>query len=254
MANAADLRARFHELTAQKAELEARIEAAAARLNAPGGPGTTQPLVDREGFPRADVGDLCAARRDRHDLSCWTNDHKALMREIEGVVHALMGEGGGGGGGGDGRREEKEEEEDAAMGEAAAAATAAAAGAAAAPAPAAAPATLPPFAAVGDVMPCSPAAAAGMQVGDLVLRLAGVDATAAPAAAAAGAAATPATSPSLLERVAAALAASEGRSCACLVLREGRGVSLELTPRQWAGRGLLGCHLRPLALPASGAA
>jgi 26S proteasome non-ATPase regulatory subunit 9 len=230
------LRARFRELTAQKAELEARIEAAAARLNAPGGPGLTAPLVDREGFPRADVGDLAAARRDRHDLACWTNDHKALMKEVEEVVHALMAAGSGGGG---------EKEEDEPMGEAAAPAPAAAA-----PAPAAAPSvptttTLPPFASVGDVAPCSPAAAAGMQVGDLILRLAGVDA-------AGPADAPPSPSSSLLERVATALAASENRPCACVVLRAGRRVALELTPRRWAGRGLLGCHLRPLALPAGG--
>lgn len=240
MMDAPSLRARFRELTAQKAELEARIEAAAARLNAPGGPGLTAPLVDREGFPRADVGDLAAARRDRHDLACWTNDHKALMKEVEEVVHALMAAGSSGGG---------QKEEDEAMGEATEAAPAPAAPAAAAP-PAQTTTTttnLPPFASVGDVAPCSPAAAAGMQVGDLILRLAGVDA-------AAGAADAPpsSSSPLLLERVAAALAASENRPCACVVLRAGRRVALELTPRRWAGRGLLGCHLRPLALPAGG--
>lgn len=238
MMDAPSLRARFRELTAQKAELEARIEAAAARLNAPGGPGLTAPLVDREGFPRADVGDLAAARRDRHDLACWTNDHKALMKEVEEVVHALMAAGSSGGG---------QKEEDEAMGEATEAAPAPAAPAAAAPPAQTTTTNLPPFASVGDVAPCSPAAAAGMQVGDLILRLAGVDA-------AAGAADAPpsSSSPLLLERVAAALAASENRPCACVVLRAGRRVALELTPRRWAGRGLLGCHLRPLALPAGG--
>lgn len=238
MMDAPSLRARFRELTAQKAELEARIEAAAARLNAPGGPGLTAPLVDREGFPRADVGDLAAARRDRHDLACWTNDHKALMKEVEEVVHSLMAAGSSGGG---------QKEEDEAMGEATEAAPAPAAPAAAAPPAQTTTTNLPPFASVGDVAPCSPAAAAGMQVGDLILRLAGVDA-------AAGAADAPpsSSSPLLLERVAAALAASENRPCACVVLRAGRRVALELTPRRWAGRGLLGCHLRPLALPAGG--
>lgn len=239
------LRARFRELTRQKEELEARIEAVVARLNAPGGPGVSAPLVDREGFPRADVGDLAAARRDRHDLACWTNDHKALMREVESVVHALMAAAGGG---------DKMEEDGAA---APAPAPAPAPAVAAAPAADAANANgsgsgaeaLPPFASVGDVAPCSPAAAAGMQVGDLVLRLAGVDASSSGRQGEGEGEAAPPP----LERVAAALAAGEGRPCACLVLRAGRRVTLELTPRRWAGRGLLGCHLRPLALPPGGA-
>lgn len=229
MANAGDLRARFRELTKQKEALEARIQAAVARLNAPGGAGTDKPLVDREGFPRADVADLAAAARDRRDLLCWTNDHKALMVEVERVMHALMAAGGGGGG----AVEEDKMEED---GEAARP-TATTVSPPPRPA-AAAEAPLPPFASVGDVAPCSPAAAAGMQVGDLVVRLAGVDATAAAS-----------SSSTLLQQVSAALQASEGHACAAVVVRAGRRVALELTPRAWAGRGLLGCHLRPLALP-----
>jgi 26S proteasome regulatory subunit N4 len=255
---AAALRARFRELTQQKEQLEQRIEQAAARLNAPGGAGTAAPLVDREGFPRSDVGDLAAAAADRRDLLCWTNDHKALMREIEGVLHALMGGGDGGRGAASAAAVGDRMEEDGN-------------GATAAARPPPPPSSsaeqqqqqqpsssssspLPPFASVGDVMPCSPASAAGMLVGDLVIRLAGVDASS--SAAADSAPAPPPSSSSsssssslLLQKVAAALQASENRPCAALVLREGRRVALELTPRPWAGRGLLGCHLRPLALP-----
>jgi 26S proteasome non-ATPase regulatory subunit 9 len=43
------------------------------------------------------------------------------------------------------------------------------------------------------------------------------------------------------------VAASEGRALAVQVLRRGERVALTLTPRRWAGRGLLGCHLRPLS-------
>ena len=42
-------------------------------------------LVDREGFPRADL-DLVAVRTARHQIVCLQNDHKAMMKSIE---HAL---------------------------------------------------------------------------------------------------------------------------------------------------------------------
>lgn len=41
-----------------------------------------------------------------------------------------------------------------------------------------------------------------------------------------------------------AVAAAEGSSVALLVLRRGEELRLALTPQRWAGRGLLGCHLR----------
>lgn len=49
-----------------------------------------------------------------------------------------------------------------------------------------------------------------------------------------------------LQAVAAALAAHEGRPVEAVVLRQGAALALQVTPRQWGGRGLLGCHLRPL--------
>jgi hypothetical protein len=49
-----------------------------------------------------------------------------------------------------------------------------------------------------------------------------------------------------LARVAAALQRHEGTSVEVIFLRHGAPVTIALTPRRWAGRGLLGCHLRPL--------
>jgi 26S proteasome non-ATPase regulatory subunit 9 len=49
-----------------------------------------------------------------------------------------------------------------------------------------------------------------------------------------------------LQRVAAALQANEGREVEALFLRQGAPVALKLTPQRWSGRGLLGCHLRPM--------
>jgi hypothetical protein len=42
------------------------------------------------------------------------------------------------------------------------------------------------------------------------------------------------------------LQASEGRAVPLEVRREGRLEHLSVTPRRWAGAGLLGMHLRPL--------
>ncbi|XP_057202896.1 26S proteasome non-ATPase regulatory subunit 9-like, partial [Triplophysa rosa] len=50
--------------------------------------GLHAPLVDVEGFPRADV-DLYAVRTARQSICCLQNDHKALMMEIEKALHTL---------------------------------------------------------------------------------------------------------------------------------------------------------------------
>ncbi|XP_056113843.1 26S proteasome non-ATPase regulatory subunit 9 isoform X2 [Rhinichthys klamathensis goyatoka] len=52
------------------------------------GVGIDGPLVDVEGFPRADV-DLYKVRSARHSISCLQNDHKAVMVEIEEALHKL---------------------------------------------------------------------------------------------------------------------------------------------------------------------
>ena len=91
-------------------------------------------------------------------------------------------------------------------------------------------AALPPFAVVDELTAGSPAADAGLQLWDQLCSLAGVTHQ----------------TPSTLQAVAAALQAHEGQAVEAVVLRQGAQLSLQLTPRQWDGRGLLGCHLRPL--------
>ena len=49
-----------------------------------------------------------------------------------------------------------------------------------------------------------------------------------------------------MQRVAAAIGENENRVVDVVVLRQGQHLTLSLTPRKWEGRGLLGCHLRPL--------
>ncbi|KAM7416680.1 hypothetical protein PAMA_018642 [Pampus argenteus] len=52
------------------------------------GVGSEGPLVDTEGYPRADVN-LYQIRAARHNISCLQNDHKAIMVEIEEALHQL---------------------------------------------------------------------------------------------------------------------------------------------------------------------
>ncbi|CAI5466335.1 unnamed protein product [Closterium sp. Yama58-4] len=82
MADAGALREQAKELMARRDNLEAQINAIAARLNAPGGGGTNESLVDKEGFPRADI-DIPRVRSDRHRLATLHSDHKQLTGQIE---------------------------------------------------------------------------------------------------------------------------------------------------------------------------
>uniref|UniRef100_A0A674CSY5 26S proteasome non-ATPase regulatory subunit 9 n=1 Tax=Salmo trutta TaxID=8032 RepID=A0A674CSY5_SALTR len=50
--------------------------------------GMEGPLVDAEGFPRADVN-VYQIRTAKHSISCLQNYHKAIMVEIEMALHRL---------------------------------------------------------------------------------------------------------------------------------------------------------------------
>ncbi|XP_062399613.1 26S proteasome non-ATPase regulatory subunit 9 isoform X1 [Sardina pilchardus] len=75
-------------LVKKKDEIEEQIKAYYDVLEDQGGVGMEGPLVDVEGFPRADL-DLYQIRTARHSISCLQNDHKALMLEIEAALHQL---------------------------------------------------------------------------------------------------------------------------------------------------------------------
>jgi len=87
---------------------------------------------------------------------------------------------------------------------------------------------------VDDVAEGSPAAAAGVQLGDQLCCFGDVAVS---------------IEGDELQRVARALQQHEGAAVEVVFLRQGQPVTMQLTPRQWAGRGLLGCHLRPLGRP-----
>ena len=72
-------------LMGRKESLEAELKALHEVL---GNAGMEQPLVDSEGYPRADV-DVYQVRHARHDIRCKMNDLKSLMKEIESGLHSL---------------------------------------------------------------------------------------------------------------------------------------------------------------------
>lgn len=75
-------------LIKKKDEIEEQIKAYYDVLEDQGDVGMDAPLVDVEGFPRADV-DLFQIRTARHSISFLQNDHKAIMVEIEEALHKL---------------------------------------------------------------------------------------------------------------------------------------------------------------------
>jgi 26S proteasome non-ATPase regulatory subunit 9 len=229
VASARAARARVAALGAARGELEAALAEALPRARA------GEPLVDGEGFPRADL-DVYAVRTARGQCARLQNDLRAAGAELdaalaalhacgpEAVAAALAA-----------AREEaaaaREEAAAAAAAEGAATLREPAMAVAAAPV-AAASAAASAFAAVDAVAPDSPASAAGLRRGDRLVRVGGACS---------------------LATVAAEVRAHEGREMSVAVLRarsdgEDEELALTLVPRAWpGGQGLLGCHIVPLS-------
>ncbi|KAF6259949.1 hypothetical protein COO60DRAFT_1294635 [Scenedesmus sp. NREL 46B-D3] len=230
------LKAELQKLQAQRSAIEADISLRSERLNEPGQPGISGSLLDKEGFPRSDI-DVAAVRSDRNAIIRLANDHKQINSQLEQLlhkIHALARESGAVAAGSSqhvsngaaapaaahSTAADQQEDQEMTQAPAAAAAVAAAGGDVA----------LRPFAVVDEVAEGSPAAAAGIQLGDQLCRF---------GAAVAG-------SGSELQQVAQELQGHEDQEVPVVFLRAGQAVQMQLTPRKWAGRGLLGCHLRPL--------
>nr|XP_056715622.1 26S proteasome non-ATPase regulatory subunit 9 [Euleptes europaea] len=137
-------------LLKKKDEIEAQIKAYYDVLEDQRGVGMNEPLVDVEGYPRADI-DVYQVRTARHNIICLQNDHKALMREVEQALHQLHGR----------EKEKREKDEAEAHTEARSWSQSEA---------------LPlPFARVNAVTPGSPASMSGLQVDDEVVEFGSVN-------------------------------------------------------------------------------
>ncbi|RVE68158.1 hypothetical protein OJAV_G00088980 [Oryzias javanicus] len=134
-------------LIKKKDEIEEQIKAYFDVLEDQG-VGIEGPLVDAEGYPRADVN-LYQIRTARHNISCLQNDHKAIMAEIEEALHKLHAS-----------EKAKREQDQAESSEE----------------PMEQEVTLPPpFARVDTVTEGSPASVAGLRVGDEVIEFGSVN-------------------------------------------------------------------------------
>ena len=215
-------------LEGERGVLEAEMAEIVARLTEEGQPGLPggEGLVDADGFPRADI-DVYRVRHDRHRLACLRTDVRALTDAMEAKlveVHSLL------------RQIPKgvtlgEDDRGAPRAGTPVPGVVRGGGHGAGRA----------FGVIDEVSPCSPADMDGLKVGDLVTDFAGIRLRGVGGGTAAGERAE-----GLLPRVAEALASNEGKVIQVSVLRRGESRTLALTPRAWAGRGLLGAHLRPL--------
>ncbi|XP_055995369.1 26S proteasome non-ATPase regulatory subunit 9-like [Ostrea edulis] len=79
------------KLMKKRDEIESEIRALHEVLDSQKGIGMNEPLVDLEGYPRADI-DVYTVRHARHTLICLQNDHKALMKEIEEELYKIHAE------------------------------------------------------------------------------------------------------------------------------------------------------------------
>jgi 26S proteasome non-ATPase regulatory subunit 9 len=217
--------------------------------------GIDTPLVDQEGYPRGDV-DVYRARALRGRLAEIQTDYKVIMKQVEDYLSQLAFL----------QNSNKVEESKAEFasrmapkpkpkydpstgkwvcrnwdGSVAGAGTtqeersfdslSATAAPAAAVLPPAAQADLIPFARVNSVAPDSPAYTAGLVENDLILSFGNITLYSGDPLAEVG-------------RMVPVVAGQE-QSLTVLVQRQGGSESLQLTPKPWSGRGLLGCHIVP---------
>ncbi|KAL2612764.1 hypothetical protein R1flu_024456 [Riccia fluitans] len=219
----------------KKAAIEVEMEAIFSRLLPPNGPGLNGNLMDEEGFPRADI-DIPAVRADRQRVAVLRNDHKKITDQIEQNLHVLHS--------GSLMRDSSLPQKRSADGEVtrplriSPALAVAVAGGPSSSYERDEPVNMEiertpmytPFAVFDEVTAGSPAEQDGIRLGDLLVKFGNVEGGS-----------------DLLPRLASEGQRNEGVAVEVVVLRDGIRVHLTITPRQWSGRGLLGCHIRPLA-------
>ncbi|XP_069897496.1 26S proteasome non-ATPase regulatory subunit 9-like [Dipodomys merriami] len=199
----------IHELMRRKEEIEAQIKANYDVLEGQKGVGMDEPLVDCEGYPRADV-DLYQVRTARHNIICLQNDHKAVMKQVEEALHQLHA-----------RDKEKQARDRAEARQEALSRGHSHSHSHSLP---------QAFAKVNSVSPGSPASTAGLQVDDEIVEFGSVN---------------PQNFQSL-HNISSVVQHSEGKPLNVTVIRRGEKHQLRLVPSRWTGRGLLGCNIVPL--------
>ena len=188
------------ELMKKKDEIENNIKTWYDVLKTQGDVGMDAPLVDKDGYPRNDI-DLVQVRTARHNINCLQNDHKTIMQRIENGLaeyHAQMANMDTSAQEVTPCQESVQEKEE-----------------------------FNPFAAVDLISRESPAEAAGLKLGDVLLKFGSI------------------TKKNFtgLNVIGEVVKHSVGKPVNILVKRDEQQVSLVLTPQEWGGRGLLGCNI-----------
>lgn len=191
----------IRELMTKKDEIEKEIKEYLDVLQSHKGVGMDGPLVDSEQFPRADI-DVRVVRQARHRVICLQNDHKDIMKQIEAKLYELHAQ----------SSSVPESSPMEVNGEHHTVNHAA-------------------FARVDRVDDGSPAASAGLLVGDEIVQFGSISAA----------------NFANMQTVAAVVEHSKGKSLPVMVLRDGLQKRLSVTPNTWSGRGLLGCHIVPIS-------
>lgn len=199
----------IQELMRRKEEIEAQIKANYDVLESQKGVGMSEPLVDCEGYPRADV-DLYQVRTARHNVACLQNDHKAVMKQVEEALHQLHA------------RDKEKQARDMAEAHEEARSRRLTHSETRSPPQA--------FAKVNSVSPSSPASIAGLQVDDEIVEFGSVNTQ----------------NFQSLHGLGSVVQHSEGKPLNVTVMRRGERHQLRLVPTRWAGKGLLGCNIIPL--------
>lgn len=208
----------FQSLDKEKTRLEEKISALQEYLNGPGMPGISGNLVDDEGFPRADL-DLYAIRRTRQEIACAQTDHMEVMKQLEVLIQQIHSgsrvdvprKGGA-------AMMQSGDDEDVQMAVERPDFNMSA-----------------PFALIDEVSEGSPAQEAGLLLNDLLCNFGPVNLKDTGDLKACFAALPP------------VVQGNVGQPVEVQVLRgtPPKRLNLHFTPKQWAGRGLLGCHLAP---------
>uniref|UniRef100_A0A1B0G534 26S proteasome non-ATPase regulatory subunit 9 n=1 Tax=Glossina morsitans morsitans TaxID=37546 RepID=A0A1B0G534_GLOMM len=201
-------REKLLQLISNKDRLESRISEFGQILTNNADIGMHGPLVDVEGYPRNDI-DVHQVRQARQQIICLQNDHKALMTEIEKLMHQLHAETGSGGqteqdqqqnvDNEDGSQEDQPSEIDFRV-----------------------------IVRVNHVAPGSPAEKAGLRNDDEIARFGTI---------------TSSNFNGDLQSIGALVKHMQNQKIPLRVLRNGIVLDMMLIPQSWSGRGLLGCNI-----------
>mmetsp|Transcript_29667 Transcript_29667/g.49629 ORF Transcript_29667/g.49629 Transcript_29667/m.49629 type:complete len:235 (+) Transcript_29667:48-752(+) len=221
-----NLRQKLEMLTAQREAIEAEADALHSELTSPGlngepPAGVNDPLVDAEGFPRADIN-IYNVKDKRRRLAELNTDYRKIMKELEETTHLLY---------------QQSISDDTVSTSVTPATTAS---------------NLPqsdlslsPIAKLDEVLPNSPAETAGIQEGDILIKFGTiVTSTESCLPAIARLVGQSVNSPILI--VIQRRVVNSGEASSIVPTTAMETVELTLTPKAWGGRGLLGCHLSPI--------